>query len=222
MNAIEIAKLIDHTLLKPDATREDVYRLCYEAVEHGFFAVCVNSSMAGVAAKALEGTGIITCSVAGFPFGAQPAKAKAYEAARALEMGAGEIDMVMNIGAAKEGDWDLVREDIAAVVGAVKGAGVKVILENCLLTDMEKVKACIEAMHAGACFVKTSTGFSKGGATLEDVKLMRKTVGENMGVKAAGGIRDYVTAIAMIKAGADRLGTSAGVAIIRGALEKQS
>lgn len=214
----ELAKYIDHTLLKPQATAEQIVRLCAEAKEHGFASVCVNSCYAALAAKELEGTDVAVCCVIGFPLGACTSDAKAFEADNAVENGAQEIDMVINVGAAKEGSWAYVEDDIAHVVGTIDGrAKLKVIIETCLLTDEEKVKACECAVKAGADFVKTSTGFSTGGATVEDVRLMRQTVGPDIGVKAAGGVRTYEDAVAMIEAGATRLGASAGIAIVAGA-----
>lgn len=208
------AKMFDHTLLKADATKEQVTVICNEALKYGFASVCVNSCYAGFVAEKLKGSDVKTCVVVGFPLGAMSTSAKAFEAKTAVESGAQEVDMVINVGALKENDPGYVENDIKAVVDAVKGkAIVKVIIETCLLTDEEKVTACKLAKRAGADFVKTSTGFSTGGATAKDVELMRKTVGEAMGVKASGGIRDYDTAIAMIKAGASRLGTSATVKI---------
>lgn len=211
-----LAAYIDHTLLKPEATAEDVKKLCAEAREHHFASVCVNPSYVKLAAEELRGSGVTACCVAGFPFGAHTPEAKAAETAQAVADGAGEVDMVINVGAVKSGDWDLVERDIAAVVKAAGKAGVKVILETCLLTDGEKVRACEISKKAGAAFVKTSTGYSTGGATIHDVALMRKTVGPDMGVKASGGVRTYEDAVAMLEAGASRLGASAGVKIIAG------
>lgn len=204
-------KYIDHTLLKADVTEKEILALCEEAKTLDTASVCVNSCWARTVHEALKGTGIKTCCVVGFPLGAMAPAAKAWETRIACEDGAEEIDMVLNVGRAKAGDWDYVRADIGAVVEAAaeNGAIVKVILENCLLTDAEKIEACIAARDMNADFVKTSTGFSKSGATVEDVKLMREAVGRDMGVKAAGGIRDAETAKAMIAAGADRIGASA-------------
>jgi deoxyribose-phosphate aldolase len=212
-----LAKYIDHTLLKPDATAAEIERLCEEAKTYGFAAVCVNSGRVGVCSRHLHGSGVKVCAVVGFPLGAMLAEAKADETRRAVAAGADEIDMVIGIGALKDGQDDLVQEDIRRVVSAAYGRLVKVIIETCLLTDEEKERACRLAVRAGAAFVKTSTGFSKGGATLADVALMRCVVGPDIGVKAAGGIRDYATAVAMIEAGATRLGCSAGIAIVNGA-----
>ncbi len=210
-----LAKYIDHTLLKPEASQSDVRKLCDEAKEYKFASVCVNPVNIEFTAQQLMGSGVAPCVVAGFPLGATPPKVKYFETQVAVSLGAKEVDMVINIGAIKSGNWDLVKSDIEAVVSAAQGrAHVKVIIEACLLTDEEKVKACRAAMLAGADFVKTSTGFSTGGATLEDVRLMRQTIGPAMGLKAAGGIRDYQTAVAMIMAGATRLGTSSGVKIV--------
>ena len=211
-----IAAYIDHTVLKPDATAAQVEKLCEEAMQYGFASVCVNPCRIAQAAKKLEGTDVIPCCVVGFPLGAIPAESKAAETAVAVRNGAREIDMVINVGAAKDGDWELVEQDIAAVKAACGDAHLKVIIECCLLTDEEKVKACLAAKAAGADFVKTSTGFSKGGATVADVALMRKTVGPDMGVKAAGGIHNREEAEAMIAAGANRIGASAGIAIVNG------
>lgn len=212
---MDIAKYIDHTILKPEATIEDVKKLCREAKEYNFASVCVNGCHAKLVSDELAGSNVKTCVVVGFPLGAMTKKAKAFETAEAIENGANEIDMVINIGALKEKNYELFKEDIEAVVDAAKGkAIVKVIIETCLLTDEEKVKACEIAKEAKADFVKTSTGFSNGGATKEDIALMRKTVGDNIGVKASGGIRDYKTAMEMIDAGASRIGASAGIAIV--------
>ncbi len=206
--------MFDHTLLKADATKEQVTVLCSEALKYGFASVCVNSCYTELVAETLKGSDVKTCVVVGFPLGAMSIGAKAFEAKNAVESGAQEVDMVINVGALKENDTEYVENDIRAVVDAVKGkAIVKVIIETCLLTDEEKVIACKLAKKSGADFVKTSTGFSTGGATVKDVELMRQTVGDTMGVKASGAIRDYDTAVAMIKAGASRLGTSATVKI---------
>jgi deoxyribose-phosphate aldolase len=212
-----LAGYIDHTLLKPDASTEDVRKVCDEAKKYRFASVCVNSSLIKYVAGQLEGSGVTPCCVIGFPFGAQTPDAKKAEALDAVCSGAKEIDMVINVGAIKSKDWHLVKRDVESVVQAAKGkARVKVILETCLLTDEEKVKACAICKMAGADFVKTSTGYSTGGATVEDVALMRKTVGPDIGVKASGGIRTYEDAVAMINAGANRLGASAGITIIAG------
>lgn len=208
---------IDHTLLKADATVEQITKLCQEAREYKFASVCVNSCWVRLCSELLRGSGVAVCTVVGFPLGAMIPEAKAFEAEAAIENGATEIDMVINIGALKSGDYRMVAKDIQVVCDAVHehGALLKVIIEACLLTKEEKVIACLLAKNAGADYVKTSTGFSTGGATVEDVALMRKVVGEEMGVKAAGGIRDKETAEAMLDAGADRLGASAGVQICK-------
>lgn len=212
---MNLAKYIDHTILKPEATVEDVKKLCREAKEYGFASVCVNACYAKLVSTELTDSEVKTCVVVGFPLGAMTKEAKAFETTEAIENGANEIDMVINVGALKAKDYKLLKEDIEAVVNAAKGkAIVKVIIETCLLTDAEKVKACEISKEAGADFVKTSTGFSTGGATKEDIALMRKTVGENLGVKASGGIRDYKTAMEMINAGASRIGASASIAIV--------
>lgn len=217
MDKKTIASMIDHTLLKPEATPAQVERLCAEAAEYHFASVCVNPVYIPLAARLLKGTGVKICCVVGFPLGAIAPEQKAAEAASCAAMGAEELDMVIHVGAAKAGDWALVQRDIEGVVKAAAGHTVKVIIETCLLTDEEKVKACEAAKAAGAHFVKTSTGFSTGGATTHDIALMRKTVGPEMGVKASGGIRDYETAMAMIEAGANRIGASAGIAIVAAA-----
>ena len=217
MDKKTIASMIDHTLLKPEATAAQVEKLCAEAAEYHFASVCVNPVYIPLAARLLKGTGVKVCCVVGFPLGAIAPEQKAAEAASCAAMGAEELDMVIHVGAAQAGDWALVQRDIEGVVKAAAGHTVKVIIETCLLTDEEKVKACEAAKAAGAHFVKTSTGFSTGGATTHDIALMRKTVGPEMGVKASGGIRDYATAMAMIKAGANRIGASAGIAIVEAA-----
>ena len=217
MNREEILSHVDHTLLKPEATPAQVEKLCAEAAENHFASVCVNPVYIPLAARLLKGTGVKVCCVVGFPLGAIAPEQKAAEAASCAAMGAEELDMVIHVGAAKAGDWALVQRDIEGVVKAAAGHTVKVIIETCLLTDEEKVKACEAAKAAGAHFVKTSTGFSTGGATTHDIALMRKTVGPEMGVKASGGIRDYETAMAMIEAGANRIGASAGIAIVAAA-----
>ena len=217
-SAAQMAKYIDHTLLKPDATIDAVAKLCAEAIAYGFKAVCVNSGHAAYIAGKLQGTGVAVCTVVGFPLGAMQMRAKAFEAENAIAEGASEIDMVLNIGALKSGDRRAVEADIRAVRQAAAGPIVlKVIIETCLLSAEEKVQACKIAKNAGADFVKTSTGFSSGGATVEDVALMRKTVGRQMGVKASGGIKDWSTAAVMIRAGASRIGTSSGIAIVENA-----
>ena len=214
---MDIAKYIDHTLLAADATKERIEELCREAAEHHFASVCVNSCWVREASALLDGTGVHVCTVVGFPLGAMETKAKAEEAAIAVSNGADEIDMVLNIGFLKSGMDSEVLEDIKAVREACRGRILKVIIETCLLSEEEKVRACILSKEAGADFVKTSTGFSRGGAEVHDVALMHRTVGGSLGVKASGGIRDLDTAMAMIEAGATRIGASAGVAIVKAA-----
>lgn len=215
MTKAEVAQMIDHTLLKPEATKEQIKALCEEAKEYGFHSVCVNSSYVPYCAELLKDSGVAVCTVVGFPLGAMSTKGKAAETEIAVKDGATEIDMVIHVGMIKSGDWDYVSEDIKAVVAAAgEGVLVKVILETCLLTDEEIVKASKVAKAAGADFVKTSTGFSTGGATVKDVKLMREAVGPDLGVKASGGVRDAAFAKEVIEAGATRLGASAGVAIL--------
>ncbi len=213
---MNLAHYIDHTLLKPQATGADLDTLCSEALEWGFAAVCVNPVNVRHCAEKLKGSKVRIAAVAGFPLGASLPEIKAAETARAVADGADEIDMVINIGALKEGRLDAVREDVRAVVLAAAGKTVKVIIETCLLSESEKISACELSRDAGAHFVKTSTGFSTGGATVEDVALMKKTVGGLLQVKASGGVRSYEDALAMIKAGATRIGTSSGVAILKG------
>ena len=223
MTASEMARYIDHTLLKPEAPLSAFDKLCDEAIRYGFKSVCVNSGRVAYMAENVKGTGVIVCSVIGFPLGAMDSRAKAFEAKGAIERGASELDMVLNIGALKSGDLKAAEEDIKAVRGEAKGTTVlKVIIETCLLTEEEKVLACEIAKKAGADFVKTSTGFSTGGATVEDVALMRRVVGPEMGVKASGGIKDFATASAMIAAGANRIGAGAGVAIVADAPKQKA
>ena len=213
---MDYAKMIDHTLLKPEATKEQVKNLCEEAVQYGFHSVCVNSSFVYYCAELLKDSDVKVCTVIGFPLGAMSTAGKAAEAQAAVADGDEELDMVIHVGMIKSGDWDYVKQDIASVVEAAGDkAVVKVILETCLLTDEEKRKACMICKEAGASFVKTSTGFSNGGATVKDVALMREAVGSDMGVKASGGIRSFQDARAMVEAGADRIGASSGIAIIR-------
>lgn len=214
----DIAGLIDHTLLKPDATADQIAQLCYEARKYKFASVCVNPTHVKLCAELLQGTQVKVCTVIGFPLGASSPEVKAFEAQTAIKDGATEIDMVLNIGALKAGDLTLAAQDIHEVVrvGHNAGAIVKVIIETSLLNDEEKVTACLLAKEAGADFVKTSTGFSGGGATVDDVNLMRRVVGPEMGVKASGGVRDFEDAQSMVKAGATRLGASAGVKIVQG------
>ena len=213
---MKLNKYIDHTLLKPDASQEQIETLIEEAKKYDFASVCVNPTWVNFAAQALKATDVKVCTVIGFPLGANTPELKAFETSDAIQNGANEVDMVINIGALKSRNFDLVERDIRAVVEAAKGTLVKVIIETCLLTDDEKVKACQIAQKAGADFVKTSTGFSTGGATVADVALMRKTVGPDMGVKASGGARSYEDALAFIEAGATRIGASSGVAIMEG------
>ena len=213
---MKLNKYIDHTLLKPDASQEQIETLIEEAKKYDFASVCVNPTWVNFAAQALKATDVKVCTVIGFPLGANTPELKAFETSDAIQNGANEVDMVINIGALKSRNFDLVERDIRAVVEAAKGTLVKVIIETCLLTDDEKVKACQIAQKAGADFVKTSTGFSTGGATVADVALMRKTVGPDMGVKASGGARSYEDTLAFIKAGATRIGASSGVAIMEG------
>jgi deoxyribose-phosphate aldolase len=213
-----IAQLIDHTLLKADATKAEIMLLLEEAKQFKFASVCINPKWVKTAAEFLSNTPEVkVCTVIGFPLGATTPEVKAFETKNAIENGAAEVDMVINIGALKDKQYDLVEEDIKAVVDAAKGKALtKVIIETCLLTDEEKVKACELAVKAGADFVKTSTGFSNGGATVEDVALMRKTVGPEIGVKASGGVRSLEDTEAMVKAGATRIGASSGVKIVNG------
>ena len=210
----DLAPLIDHTILKPDATVAQVRLMCLEAIEYHFHSVCVNPIFASLVARELEGSGVAACSVVAFPFGATTTTAKVAETLRAVADGAGEIDMVIAIGALKVGEQDYVRCDIAEVKQACGASLLKVIIETCLLSDEEKVIACRLAQEAGADFVKTSTGYGGGGATEQDVALMRRTVGPTLGVKASGGVRSFAQALGMVQAGATRLGTSSGVNIV--------
>ena len=212
----KLAGLIDHTILKPEASRDDVARHCDEALEHGFASVCVNGVHAAFVAGRLKGSAVKTCAVLGFPLGASGAESKAREASALVEAGVDELDMVLDIGALREGDLARVEADIRAVRAACPGKVLKVILETALLDDAQKEAACRIAAEVGADFVKTSTGFSTAGATIDDVKLMRRIVGDALGVKASGGIRDAETALAMVEAGASRIGASASVAIVSG------
>lgn len=214
---MKLNKYIDHTILKPETTQEQVEKILAEAKEYDFASVCVNPTWVALAAESLKDSDVKVCTVIGFPLGANTPAVKAFETKDAISNGADEIDMVINIGALKTGNYDLVLEDIKAVVAASGDKLVKVIIEACLLTDDEKVKACQLSQEAGADYVKTSTGFSTGGATVADVALMRKTVGPDMGVKASGGARSYEDAIAFIEAGASRIGASSGMAIMNGA-----
>lgn len=211
-----INQYIDHTLLKPESTQEQIDHLLSEAVEYQFASVCVNPTWVAHCSKTLAGTGVKVCTVVGFPLGANTSSVKAFETKDAIANGADEIDMVINVGQLKSGQYEVVEADIRAVVEVSQDKLVKVIIETCLLTNDEKVKACQLAVSAGADFVKTSTGFSAAGATVEDIVLMRETVGPNIGVKAAGGARSYEDAEAFIEAGATRIGTSSGVAIVSG------
>lgn len=219
----QIARMIDHTLLKAEATREDIVKLAEEAKHYHFASVCVNPAWVQTAAKVLkDAPDVKVCTVIGFPLGATTPEVKAYETKNAIENGAEEVDMVLNIGALKSGQDELVSRDIRAVVEAAKGKALtKVIIETCLLTEEEKVRACELSAEAGADFVKTSTGFSTGGATAADVALMRKTVGTEMGVKASGGVRSREDVLAMVQAGATRIGASSGVAIMQGETSKE-
>jgi deoxyribose-phosphate aldolase len=215
LKRIELNRYIDHTLLRPEATADDIRRVCGEAKEYDFFSVCVNTHFVPLVASEVAGTGIKVCSISGFPLGAVDTKVKTFEARRAVEQGASEIDMVMNIGALKEGDRSLVHDDIASVVEACgKGALVKVIIEAALLSGEEKVDACRLVVDAGARFVKSSTGFGPPGATAHDIRIMRGAVGPDFGVKASAGIRTARFTLELIEAGASRIGTSAGVAIM--------
>ena len=215
---MELNRMIDHTILKPEATEAAVQKIIDEAKEYNFFSVCINPCWVAFASEQLADTDVAVCTVIGFPLGANTPEVKAYEAADAIKNGANEVDMVINIGALKSQQYDYVRQDIQGVVDAAKGkALVKVIIETALLTDEEKVKACELAKEAGADFVKTSTGFSTGGAKVADIRLMRETVGPDMGVKASGGVHNAEEASAMIEAGATRIGASTGVAIVSGA-----
>ena len=216
LSSAQLAAYIDHTLLKPDATAKDIEKLCAEAHTHRFYSVCVNGSRVELARHLLEDSDVHVACVVGFPLGAGIPDAKRFETEAAVDDGAQEIDVVLNLGQLKDGNDKFVLRELRDVVQAADGNPVKVIIETCLLTHAEKIRACRLVVDSGAQFVKTSTGFSTGGATVDDVKLMRETVGANFGVKASGGIRDTRTALAMIAAGATRLGTSASVAIVKG------
>ena len=221
---LNLAKMIDHTLLKPDATQQEVAQLCFEARKYGFASVCVNPTWVSLCAELLKGSSVKVCTVIGFPLGATASETKAFETENAIRQGATEIDMVINIGALKARDLELVAKDIRGVVNVAhpRGAIVKVIIETVLLNDEEKTIACLLSKEAGADFVKTSTGFAGGGATVHDVELMRKTVGPQMGVKASGGVRTFEDAESLIKAGATRIGASAGVKILQGPSSQSS
>lgn len=217
MNKKDLARMIDHTILKADATEMEVEKLCTEALEYNFASVCINPSMVEKAANMLKSSDVKVCTVIGFPLGATTTEVKAFETEDVIKKGATEVDMVINIGKLKEGNIEYVKKDIEAVVNAAKGKALtKVIIETCLLTDEEKVTACKLSKEAGADFVKTSTGFSTGGATASDIKLMRETVGPDLGVKASGGVRSLEDAMAMIENGATRIGASASIAICEG------
>ena len=215
MQAKEIAKFIDHTALSAEKNEQDIIKLCDEAIENGFFSVCINSGYIPLAKEKLQGTDVKICTVVGFPLGANLTSVKAFETQEAIQAGADEIDMVINVGWIKSQKWQAVKADIQAVLQACNGIPLKVILETCLLTKEEIVQACEICKALNVAFVKTSTGFNKGGATVENVALMKQTVGA-IGVKASGGVRDTQTALAMIDAGATRIGASAGIAIIKG------
>lgn len=217
MEKNKLARMIDHTLLKPDACEDGVRKLCQEALEYKFASVCINPGYVQLCADLLKGSEVKVCTVIGFPLGATTSDTKTFETRDAIAKGAQEVDMVINVGKLKDKDFDYVKKDIEAVVNEAKGKALtKVIIETCLLNDEEKVMACKLAKEAGADFVKTSTGFSTGGATFEDIKLMRETVGANMGVKASGGVRSYEDTMKMIEAGATRIGASASIAICEG------
>ena len=217
MEMKQLANIIDHTILKPEATESEVIKLCNEAKEYGFASVCVNPSMVKTAAAELAGSNVKVCTVIGFPLGATTTEVKAFETEDTIKKGATEVDMVINIGKLKERNLEYVKNDIKAVVDAAKGKALtKVIIETCLLTDEEKVIACELSKEVGADFVKTSTGFSTGGATAHDIKLMRETVGKEMGVKASGGVRSREDAVTMVENGATRIGASASIAICKG------
>jgi deoxyribose-phosphate aldolase len=218
----DLGKMIDHTLLKPEATRDEVTKLCAEAKQHRFASVCVNTTWVPLAKSLLAGTDVMVCAVVGFPLGAMLPTAKAYEARDAVRAGAKEIDMVINIGALKSRDYETVFEDICRVVKAAAPAGVKVILETGMLDTEQKIIGCTLSKLAGAAFVKTSTGFGKGGATVEDIEMMRRIVGTDVGVKASGGVRTAEDAIKMAQAGANRIGASASVAIVTGTTDPKA
>ncbi|MGL5382768.1 MAG: deoxyribose-phosphate aldolase [Culicoidibacterales bacterium] len=212
---MQLNKLIDHTILKPETVQSQVEMICEEALAYDFASVCINPTWVKLASTLLAESDVKVCTVIGFPLGANTPEVKAFETKDAISNGAQEIDMVINIGAAKAGNWELVERDIRAVVEAANGTLVKVIIETCLLTDEEKVQACLASVAAGADYVKTSTGFSTGGATIADVQLMRETVGPDIGVKASGGVRSYEDMEAMVSAGATRIGTSSGVLLMQ-------
>jgi deoxyribose-phosphate aldolase len=221
LSPAELARYIDHTLLKPEASAKDIEKLCAEAREHSFYSVCVNGSRAGLACHLLQDSGVKVACVAGFPLGAMETDVKRFETEAAIDAGAHEIDMVLNIGRLKDRDDQYLLRELRDVVEAAEERPVKVILETCLLSREEKIRGCHLAVEAGAHFIKTSTGFSTGGASIEDVKLLRQMVGPTFGVKASGGIRDTTMALAMIEAGATRLGTSSGLAILKGIVSEE-
>lgn len=221
MNSVELAQYIDHTALTAEKNEQAILKLCDEAIEHGFYSVCINSGYIPLAKAKLTGTNVKICTVVGFPLGANLTSVKAFETQEAIKAGANEIDMVINVGWIKSQKWEAVKQDIQAVFDACAGVPLKVILETCLLSKEEIIQACEICKEIGVAFVKTSTGFNQGGATVEDVALMKQTVG-NIGVKASGGVRDTATALAMINAGATRIGASAGIAIINGSQDSQS
>lgn len=213
---MQLSRYIDHTFLKPDANQAQIEKLCKESIEHQFFSVCVNSSYVSLCAEILKGSDVSVCSVIGFPLGACDTETKSFETTQAIKNGASEIDMVIHIGKLKDKKYDEVEADIRAVVLAARGKKVKVIIETALLTEEEKIAACKASLNANAHFVKTCTGFSGGGATVEDIALMKSVVGDKMEIKASGGIKDTATAKALLEAGATRLGTSSGVALVQG------
>lgn len=221
MNSVELAQYIDHTALTAEKNEQAILKLCDEAIEHGFYSVCINSGYIPLAKAKLTGTNVKICTVVGFPLGTNLTSVKAFETQEAIKAGANEIDMVINVGWIKSQKWEAVKQDIQAVFDACAGVPLKVILETCLLSKEEIIQACEICKEIGVAFVKTSTGFNQGGATVEDVALMKQTVG-NIGVKASGGVRDTATALAMINAGATRIGASAGIAIINGSQDSQS
>ncbi len=221
MNSVELAQYIDHTALTAEKNEQAILKLCDEAIEHGFYSVCINSGYIPLAKAKLTGTNVKICTVVGFPLGANLTLVKAFETQEAIKAGANEIDMVINVGWIKSQKWEAVKQDIQAVFEACAGVPLKVILETCLLSKEEIIQACEICKEIGVAFVKTSTGFNQDGATVEDVALMKQTVG-NIGVKASGGVRDTATALAMINAGATRIGASAGIAIINGSQDSQS
>lgn len=216
---MKVNKLIDHTLLKAFATEAEIKNLCQEAIEHDFMSVCVNPVNVGLAHSLLKDSSVLVCTVVGFPLGAMTKEVKALETMDAIKNGADEIDMVINIGKAKEHDYAYIEDEIRNVVAASAGKTTKVIIETCYLTDEEKVGCCLAAKNAGATFVKTSTGFGTGGATAADIRLMRETVGPEMGVKASGGVRTYEDVVLMVNSGATRIGASSGIAIMKDAKE---